>query len=1110
MRNGRIRVAILSGAAWLCHACGLAWAGPTITIPAEDLKAALEAYIQQSGLQIIYSTDEVAGLTSHAVTGVSAEAALSDLLQGTGLSATYGITGTLVIAQSRVAPSPLAPEEITVTGTRIPDPETIVPVTQVSTQRLSAAAPGSLPQGLDKLPVFQSGQNPDTPTTGANGRGGNAPGYFLNLRSLGANRTLILEDGRRVPGTFFDTTVDTNSLPQMLIDRVEIVTGGASAVYGSDAVTGVVNFILDKKFDGLKGMMEAGQSNYGDVRSLRLGVAGGSDIGEKGHLIWSVEYRLRDGLPDAASRPLGSLGAAIVGSGSASSPYDLVFNSRQANTAPGGLITSASSPGHGMQFNSAGQLVPFSPGVPTTTTNFSIGGDGGTEHNEYLLPEVTTASIFGHYTWDFSDSLSGFIEARGSVARSYEAGQIFTSTSGSNAVTGCTYVNGVCQGTPTVTYTNNGSGAQYPITIYSGNAFLTPAAQAFLFPNAPAACQPGPAYAVTTSTTSCPSFQMNRMNNDLMSQLSLDQHIGALAITAGLNGKLFGSYDWDFYYTHGETRTQLTSRGNVNASRFYAALDAVRDPATGNIVCNVSLTAPGIFPGCVPLNLFGQSSTTVNGSNASAAAIAYIGGPPSYWVAKNGLDDFGANVTGTAFDDWAGPIKFALGAEYRLASLTVYSSVPDNTFNPQYLRLAPPGTFPPTSISPLGNFPPTDLSRFKEVQSGADGSENVSEANFELDVPLLRQLSLAEAVDLQLAGRYTHYATGGLDPVKLVQTNSAFSATTWRVGIGWKVLDDLRLRATRSRDIRAPTLYDLYQGPLTTTSGSQDIVTGIGGSVNTASIGNPLLKPEVARNTTAGLVYTPGWLDGFSASADYFHIQVDREIAAISGASSVVQQLCLSSGGASPYCGLIQRPISYNSSDPRNFPTAYFSQVQNFQKQWTEGVDFEINFATDLSTWSNMDGLANLRVLWTHTSFLKTLGLPGSVITDLAGSNNTPGVALPNEKASIQLDYRWDGLTLDMIERYYSPINQNLNPTLIYGNVGDVPSYFITDVNVEYDFATRGMPFSAFVNISNLFDRAPDILQTSGYTGSPGMNYPVPPYEDVIGRYFTVGLRFKI
>ncbi len=1069
MRHLWIRHAILSGAAWLAlGACG--WAQTPLTIPAEPLKDALDAYIRQSGVQLIYNVDEIEGLASHAVKDAPPDRALDALLEGSGASAKRDGAGAVAIARDARPPEMAsAVEQVVVTGSRIRsgnDPSS--PVTQLAADQLLATTPGGIPEALDKMPIFMAASTPNNATTGANGRGGNAPGYFLNLRNLGAIRTLILQDGHRVPGTFFDTTVDVDMLPQMLMQRVEVVTGGASAVYGSDAVTGVVNFILDHDFQGLKAVAQGGISGYGDARSLYGGVAGGEDVGARGHLIWSVEYRQRDALPDAAARPLGNLGTAIVGAGTAASPYYLVQNIRQSNTAPGGLIVSG--PGTGLQFLSNGSLAPFNPGTPTPTVNFSIGGDGGIEHNEYLLPAFTNAQGFAYYSQRLGDSVTAHVEARYAQARSYEAGQIFTNINGSGLTT-------------------NGSGAQYPITIYSGNAFLTPQAQALLFPPG------GPA-----------SFQMNRMDNDLMSRLSLDQHTGALAIGAGLEGTAFGDFTWDANYTHGETRTQLTARNNVNTARFYAALDAVKDPATGNIVCNVSLTDPGAFPGCVPLNLFGQSATVVNGSNASQAALNYVAGT-TWWVAHNGLDDLSANITGTVLPGWAGPIKAAMGVEYRLASLDVGTSTPDNSFNPQYLRLAPPGTFAATAASPQGTFPPTNLANFKEVQSGAQGSENVSEANLELDAPLLRNLPGVALLSVNAAARYTEYHAGGIDPASGVPVKTSFAASTWKLGAEWRVTDDLRLRATRSRDIRAPTLWDMFQGPLTTTSGNLDPLTGASGSINTASIGNPKLKPEVARNTTIGLVYDPGWLAGLHLSADYFHIAIDREIALIAGSNPVVQSLCLASDGSSPYCGLIQRPLSYDSTLPTNFPTLYYAQTLNFQSQWTEGVDLEADWQGSLDGWHGLSGQLSLRLLWTHTSFLKTLGLPGSVITDVAGSANAPTQALPADKGVLMASWTGDSLSVDVMERYYGSIRQDPNPTLIYApSTGDLPAWFQTDVNIAYDIA----PFTVFLDVSNLLDAQPDIFQVPGYTGSPGMNYPAVPYEDIVGRTFTAGLKVRL
>jgi outer membrane receptor protein involved in Fe transport len=988
-------------------------------------------------------------------------------------------------------------ETVVVTGTHIQlnGNEAPTPVTVVSADQLQATTPSSIPEGLDKLPIFMAGSTPNNATTGANGRGGNAPGYFLNLRDLGTIRTLILEDGHRVPGTFYDTTVDTDMLPQMLIQRVDVVTGGASAVYGSDAVSGVVNFILDKKFEGLKGIMQGGISEYGDAKNFRLGVAGGEDIGEHGHLIWSIEYKDRDAIPDAASRPFGNLGASIVGSkptgavGTAANPYTLVYGIRQNNVAPGGLITSG--PGAGMQFLSNGSLAPFNPGAYTGTANFSVGGDGGIEHNEYLLPVSDTGQGFAHYDYDFNGNITGYVEARYSQARSYEAGQIFTNVTGTNSTTGVY---------------SPGSSAQYPVTIYSGNAFLTAAEQAQLFPGAPANC---------TGYASCPSFQMARMDNDLMSRLALQQHTTATDFSAGLNGTAFGGYAWDTYYTHGETATKLTTFNNLNADRFYAAIDAVKDPATGNIVCNVSLYAPGAFPGCVPLNLFGQSGTTINGSNASQAALNYVGGTTG-WRAHNGLDDFGANITGTAFDDWAGPVKVAAGAEYRLASLQVTTTNPTNVFNPQYLRLAPYGTYPAgnngtAATNPVGSYPLSNLSYFKELQAGGEGSENVSEASIEVNAPLLKDLPGVQLLSFNGAARYTQYNVGGIDPTGngVTKTNASFDATTWKLGGEWEVYDDLRIRASRSRDIRAPTLWDLFQGPLTSTSGQLDPLTNVSGSLNTSTVGNPHLKPEVAHNTTAGGVLTPSWLPGFSLSVDYFHIIIDNEIAGVNGLNPVILNPCTATNGAAPNCNLVVRPLGYTNTSAANFPTLVYTANLNVQKQWSEGIDFEANYQTDLSSWSDLNGMVDLRLLWTHTPSLKTRSLPGAVVTNQAGAAAAPGSSLPEDRGALTVDYSDNGLSVDILERYYSDLRQNANATIIY-DIPNLPAYFVTDLNLSYDFVTEDVPFTAFVNISNLFDKKPDVLQASGYTGSPGMNYPVVNYEDIIGRAYTVGLKFKM
>lgn len=1009
----------------------------------------------------------------------------------------------LMAGQALAQSTPESVESVVVTGTHIANGNLQpTPVTVATIEDLQTTTPESVPAALMKLPIFQQSSTANNTTTGANGRGYNQAGNFLNLRSLGAIRTLVLLDGHRVPGTFYDTTVNTDMLPQMLMQRVEVVTGGASAVYGSDAVTGVVNFILDRKFEGLKGVVQGGISNYGDRKSFRVGVAGGEDVGSHGHLIWSMEYFGQDAVTDAATRPYGALSTGVVQSypssagsaGSKTNPYILVNNIRLNNASGNGLIVSAAGAG-GMygpatsgplkgiaqyQFSADGKsIVPFNAGTLTNTSNISIGGDGGWQHNEYLLPANATYQGFAHMDWDFGGDTIGYIEARYAHGHTYEASQGITNTA-----------------------------SAYPITIYSGNAFLTPTEQAQLFP-----------------TGGASSFTMGRTQNEIMSRLGIHQNTSAFATTAGLSGTTFGDFAWETFFTYGDTRTQILTQGNLNTDRFYAAVDAVTDPASGKAVCASSLYAPGAFPGCVPINLFGQPNGDNSLGNISQAAYDYVTGK-TYNNAHNTMADFGANINGTVFQGWAGPVKIALGAEYRLQSLNVTTSTPDNSFDPQHLRLGAlsswtgagcgallggPGPYYPSytgaaQCAPSTNsYPGSNLAWFKEVQSGSRGSENIAEANAEIDVPLLKDLPGVQMLSVNAAYRYAQYSASGNGV-----SHSEFSANTFKMGLEWQVYDDLKLRATRSRDIRAPTLWDLFQQQVISSSGVTDPLTGVGGSLNTIGGGNPDLKPEKWNTTTAGVVVTPSWFPGFSMSVDYFHIYSDNAIGGVNGNTAQFIANCRDSNGAQPYCALLVRPNGYQDTSPSNYPILNYSISQNIAKQYAEGADFEFDYQTDLSEWSGLNGLADFRVLWTHYPTYKIQSSPVVTIVNSAGSAaGAPTGGIPTDKIAFTFNYQLDRFNFNLLERYASSVVQTKVPGQYY-NIPDEPAYYQTDINLAYDFEAASVPATGFLSISNLFDAKGGILQSVGYTSSVGMNYPVSPWTDVVGRYYTVGVRFKM
>jgi iron complex outermembrane receptor protein len=952
------------------------------------------------------------------------------------------------LTSGALAQQQATPESVTITGTRIVNgAQSPTPVTAVDASDLLTQSPVSIPQALLQLPQFAATTGARTQVE-ANGRGFGTPTPGFDLYGLGTIRTLVLMDGNRVPGTFYDTTVNVDMLPQMLVKRVDVVTGGASAVYGSDAVAGVVNYILDHDFNGFKGMAQGGISTYGDARSFRLGSAVGFNLTDRLHFEASAEYYDSDAVPDASTRPFGASSCSLVGNGSNATPYTMACGIRQSNAAPNGLIVNG--PDKGMQFSADGKsIVPFNAGTPTPTKNANIGGDGGVTHNEGLTPTDHTFQGYARLDYNVTNDLSAYVEGRYGTDYTIGESQIYTNTDG-----------------------------QYPLWIYSGNAFLTAAEQSSLFP------------------AGTNAVDISRFDNDLMRQLSVRQYTNTNALTFGLKGSTFGDFTWDAHYTHGDNHVTLTTYNNVNSAHLYAALDAVKDPNTGNIVCASSITEPGAFPGCAPINLFGQG-------NASQAAQNYIF-QNTYWVAANSMDDIAANLTGTLFNGWAGPVKAAVGLEYRSQGLNVTTSTPNDTFNPQGLRLAPNGTYNSgnggtVATNPYGSYPSSDLAYFKEVQSPAHGDESISEGDIELDAPLLKDLPFAELVSVNTAYRYTQYAAAGEG------SHSSFSANTWKAGLEWSVNDDVRFRMSESRDMRAPTLWDLYQQQEISSSGITDLLTGVAGSANTVTGGNPNLKPEVSYNYTAGVVATPSWIPNLTASVDYFHIKINNAIGSVGGENVTIFKDCQATG-APQYCGLVVRPGAYNDPSPGNFPTLIYNVNQNVALQEVEGFNAEVDYANDLSTWSSLPGQVNMRVFWTHQDLDRRASLPGTLVSNLAGTNAFGSV--PRDKVNVTLGYNIDTFGVSVVEQLYGSEQWQASPPQQVYAMSKIPGYALTNLNFTYGFTADDVPATAFVNISNLWNANGPL--TGGWTGSPGLLYPVPTYADVVGRYFTVGVRVNM
>ncbi len=263
---------------------------------------------------------------------------------------------------STAAEGTTGPQEVTITGTRLraTGMNTPTPVTVVTSDQLDLVAPGNLVQAFKQLPQFRG----NIDATQNNGIGTDAGQSIVNMRGLGANRTLILLDGRRLVPSTYNGTVDINTLPQSLLQRTDVVTGGASAAYGTDAVAGVVNFILDTNYTGLKGRVQAGITGYGDGANQQGELTFGTAIGERAHLIAAVDYYDSNAIQTV--RPwMKSWGAVNDPTFADNNHYVVMPNVGSSIYTPGGLIVAPGTPLNNLQFLSDGSAVPFRLGYGT-------------------------------------------------------------------------------------------------------------------------------------------------------------------------------------------------------------------------------------------------------------------------------------------------------------------------------------------------------------------------------------------------------------------------------------------------------------------------------------------------------------------------------------------------------------------------------------------------------------------------------------------------------------------------------------------------------------------------------------------------------------------------
>lgn len=1040
------------------------------------------------------------------------------ILTSSAIALLAGMAVPAAVAQDDESAESGSSDVITITGSRIPqDPNLVssVPVQSVDDEDIKLSGELNLADVVNDIPALISSLTAENSATGAN---------QLNLRGLGANRTLTLVNGRRhVAGFRGSQSVDIGSIPRALVERVEVTTGGASAVYGSDAVTGVVNFILKDDFEGLEINARGGISSRTDAENFSFDAIYGKNFADgRGNVVvtlsveedteltygdrpWSKDNGIATTEPNANPDPDGPPRAVIE-------DPRFWLTSQEGSIAPG--FGSASRRQVYVDINgngiadcqeSAGGRSSFLAGCWLTNPDGSvrvnqdgivlnglwgIGGDGGrvSFNRDSLLPETDKIAVNLNSKYELTPTMTAFFEGKYVLAES--------------------------------------------TTFAEQDTFYD---TLFILPDNPFI--PEQLLPVVDQTGGL-----------LITQDPLDFSDDNPTVNERETYRFVGGVEWEFApghmlelsANHGVFKNTQDTTG-LYLDRIFAAVDSTTD-TNGNIVCRSDLDpdafyeidyftaangyADGFFssnryytftPGdgqCQPLNLFGTYS-------ASKAAQDFITADLQN-VLEVEQTVFSAVAAGQ-FDFFQflldGPIGYAAGLEYREESS-------DNKLDPLTLGILPegssltPGTFVGDIDPWLNSFTSIDNNR----QFNTSGEYDVAEAFAEIRLPIFRDRPLLDELTLDAAARFADYSTIG-------------EATTWKVGATWAPFADLTFRATVSEAVRAPNISELFDPPLPITisatadpcdpgsvdggtafrlpnciaslqasgvpaseiqnaSGDYIWVNPLTGRFSGTSGGNPDLYAETSESLTVGAVFTPSFVEGLSVTVDYWQIEIADAIDAVS--SQDILNGCFDSGDFPnvPFCELFSRRGDGGLDDLTS------GQI-NFASQEAEGIDFTASYSFDVGP--NTFGA---RLVGSHQEKLDNFFNP----LNLSETNSDVGeVQLPELSGNLALSWDrgpmslgfqttyQDKQTVDFIEADSVLADGTVEQTglerhlELYGDGAYFDETYIFDINGSYEFNEK---LSIYGGINNVTDVEPFATQTA---------WPVGPR----GRFYFVGITYR-
>ncbi len=924
-------------------------------------------------------------------------------------------------------------EEVVVTGSRIARTGTMTPtpVTILDGEELALNGDVRLAETLNELPSIRPTQTTGNVNTTDDAQ--EAGTNFLNLRGLGIDRTLVLINGRRHVGSRTGSAaVDINTIPSELVDRVEVITGGASAVYGADAVSGVVNIITKDRFEGLSISSQAGIADAGDGEQYQIAITGGSNLADDAGNVWFNATWDRSRRAEARERGYASRNIRFAPNPNDTGPNDgipdqvLFDNTGFIGTPAGGQVVGPNgelfrAQGGPFTFDAAGNLVSQDEGT-LVLPFLSQGGDFvDLSQFDLLAVPVERTIVAGGLNFDVTDRITFFADGKVAQTESETDGQ------------------------PTFNLGFDASATGIPgAFIQADNPFVPQSLRDIL------------------AAEGAPGFFVGRTNVDHGGRQSRSDR-DTTQLYVGFEGDITDNMDFSLHYQWGRTDNTTEFINERINSRFLQQIDAVTD-AGGNIVCR---DASG---GCVPLNLLGPTAAT-----AEAVAFSHVDFVTEGRLTQQVVNGTITGDTGRALELPGGSVGYAFGFEYRDEE-----SVTEEGF----LR----NTGALFATAPVA-----------DTAGGFDVWEGFAEAAF----PLLQGVTFAEELNLEAAVRFADYSTIG-------------DATTWKVGGDWMPVNDVRFRVTVSEAVRAPNIGELFaaveQSNLFISdpcdadfvnSGSPnrpDNCSALGlapdfqsnSEAFTRAVfsgGNPDLEEETADTFTAGFVLTPGFLEGFTLTVDYWDIEIEDAINSFP-AQAVVNG-CVDSGSIdNPLCDSVSRGANGNIE-------TVSSQLINIASFEASGIDFEARYLWEIGRSTPIPGIVDFGLTGTWLDELDFFAQEGQGEPDReAGELGDPELQF-NLRATWQYD-RW---TVSVYERFLSSQDFDLAESGELRSPNDTGTQWYTDLQVRYGFNEA---VEVYGGINNAFDREPPDLALVPETRAFGDDAIL---YDQLGRYFYAGLR---